>query len=111
MRQVHAQHGYRSPANWRLAENPGPFPREMPTPSVPARIEKPDDFSGLRVQTAQIASFEKIAQLARPGQIMKCEGPAVFPGNHVLQVERLARKIGFVKATVLAAVARSLRDH
>ena len=83
----------------------------MPTPFMPARIEKLDDFSGLRVQAAQITSFEKIAHLARPGEIMKYVGPAVFPGNHVFQVKRLARKIGFVKATVLAAVARSPRDH
>jgi hypothetical protein len=111
MGQVHAQHGYRSPASWRLADNPRPFPCEMPNPFLPARIEKLDDFSGLRIQTAQIASFEKIAQLAGPGEIMRCVGSAVFPGDYMFQVERLARKIGFVKATVLAAVARSLRDH
>jgi len=78
VREVHAQHGCCSPANWRLTDEPGAFPTEMPTPFLSARIEKPNNFSGLWVQTAQIASFEKIAQLARPGEIMRRVGAAVF---------------------------------
>jgi hypothetical protein len=111
MGQVHSQHDYRSPANWRPSDKPRSFPCEMPTPFMPTRIEKLNDFSSLRIETGQIASFKEIAQLARPGKITKRMGTTVFPRNYMFQVEWLAWQIGFMKATVLAAVARSLRDR
>jgi hypothetical protein len=39
----------------------------MPIPILAARIEKPDDLAGVRVQAAQVTPFVEIAQVAGPG--------------------------------------------
>jgi hypothetical protein len=79
----------------------------MPIPFLASRIEKPHNFSGLRVQTTQITSFEEIAKLTRPAKVRRHVSTAVLPGNDVFQMERVPWKIDLVKAAILASMACS----
>jgi hypothetical protein len=70
------------------SDNSCPVKLEMIDPAIGAWIEKSRRDSGGRVDRRCFRTFEKIANCARPGEIVGPCFPSVFPGNDVIRLMR-----------------------
>jgi hypothetical protein len=74
------------PTDGAEARNPGAFDGEVVGPLIAPRVKKPDDLSGLRVDSGQVRAFMKIAAVAGERQIVSIFEAAVLLRDDVLDM-------------------------
>src|SRR5436305_10977503 len=61
LHRIDAENVDRGAANGRLADEPGPAPREVILPPVGTRVEEPNEFVGVRVKAGRVAALRRVA--------------------------------------------------
>lgn len=74
--------------NVRLAEQHAVAPVEMFAPDINSRIEQSCEFVGIRNVCRDIASFETVAQCARPAEVFWCRRSVVLLSPDVIDFVR-----------------------
>jgi hypothetical protein len=69
VRKVDPKSGDRRAANRGAANQDGAVPAEMPAPLVAARVEEPNDSSGLGINTGEIRPFLGVVEIAGEGEV------------------------------------------
>jgi hypothetical protein len=62
-------------------------PAEMTRPFVPTRVEKANDFPGLRVTAGEIRSFPQVAGVTRQCEVGADRSATMLPRNNVVDVK------------------------
>src|SRR5438128_2739716 len=104
---VDAEYVDRRSADWGLAHERRPPPREMVGPAVGPRVEERDEFVRLGVVARGVTAFEAIALCAGPTGVFQRAGAAVLAGAYMVHLVRQRRTV-LGELTVLAAVARAV---
>lgn len=107
---IHVQHAYRGATDGSLPHNVDPIPHKVALPLMTSRVEQFGHLIGLRINTCQIRAFVQITINTRQGKIVASIGPAVLPGDDVLDMERGKRCIVLMQLAVFAAIASPLPD-
>jgi hypothetical protein len=61
LHRIDAANVDRGATNGRLADEPGPAPREVILSPVGTRVEEPNEFVGDRVKTGRVAALRSVA--------------------------------------------------
>ena len=103
---VDCQASDRGSADRGVPREDRPFPMEVVSPDIAARMEQPDGGSGQRIDAREVWSLVDVAAEATEAEVVGSRRPAMLLGHDVVDREREERVIMFVDSAVFATPFR-----